>query len=221
MDDAPLSDDHSAAPCPRCGEALGDPDIGREIKRSGRPCSGLHGCGGVWYRHSTFELMKKEAQEAGSLDPGGDSSPSAAFPGPADAPKIDCPECAAPMDQRHFRFEGRATPIVLDDCRAHGIWFDAEEFEAALHVVRAHAQAMARHQEEGRDPKPSQNSKPDRGPSRKSKAAAEYRREREKGTVMPSAVKRSASRKRRAAADAAEIFADVTLGAIFAILFDD
>lgn len=132
-------------PCPRCGEPLGGPDAGAEVERSGRPCDGLQGCGGAWYSHHTFELLKKQAQDAGQLNADADFTPQSASPGPTGAPKVDCPECAAPMAQRHFRFEGRATPIIIDDCQAHGIWFDAEELDAALQVVRAHAQALARH----------------------------------------------------------------------------
>lgn len=176
--------------------------------RSGRPCAGPNGCGGVWYSHRTFELLKEEAKSAGQGNLDAKFAPQSAFPGPSGAPKIDCPDCAAPMAQRHFRFEGRATPIVIDDCKEHGIWFDAEEFEAALQVVRAHAQAMARHRRDGVSPNVPSSSDPQRARSEDAQAFAEIR------------AKGEADRIRSSAAEVAETFADFALFGILASFFE-
>ncbi len=205
-------------PCPRCGEPLGNPDMGSEVQLSGRPCNGPHGCGGVWYRHATFDLLKKQAKEAGQLDLDADHSPSAAFPGPAGAPKIQCPECTEPMVQRHFRFEGRATPIVLDDCAAHGIWFDVDEFEAAMQVVRAHAQALARHRERARLPKAPEASQSSQQRTSMSPGPAEFAKQ-QRASGKGKRAKNSSSGA-EVAAEATEFFADVALGALFAVFFD-
>lgn len=50
----------------------------------------------------------------------------------SDQPRINCPRCGAPLDERDFQ------SVKLDVCpQGHGIWFDAGELEMVLHMPRA------------------------------------------------------------------------------------
>jgi Zn-finger nucleic acid-binding protein len=61
----------------------------------------------------------------------------------------DCPECQQPMHRKNF---GRRSGIIVDWCREHGTWLDAEELERVAAFVmsgalesaeRAHAESVA------------------------------------------------------------------------------
>ena len=55
-----------------------------------------------------------------------------------------CPECNKMMSRRMF---GKTSGVVIDACREHGIWFDAQELEGVLAWIRQGGEARARKKE--------------------------------------------------------------------------
>jgi Zn-finger nucleic acid-binding protein len=97
--------------CPRCGAALAQAGV----------AWGCRGCRGVWIGEPALDEMMREMHDqpvAPSFTPRwGDG-------------QIQCPECTAPL--AHVTLEG----VPVDRCSAqHGVWFDADEFEAALRAA--------------------------------------------------------------------------------------
>lgn len=119
--------------CPRCGCEL---SAAEREKVATHECRSPKGCGGTWCKQETFDALKASALAEVAKDPDARVLPVAAFPGDSNAGDVSCPECGQRMEQRHFRFEAQPTPIVLDHCETHGIWFDAEELDGALRIVQ-------------------------------------------------------------------------------------
>jgi Zn-finger nucleic acid-binding protein len=95
--------------CPRCGAAL---------EQAGAAW-GCRSCRGVWLGEPTLDEMMREMH---------DQPIAPRFqPRMADGARLQCPECPAPL--AHVTLEG----VPVDRCTAqHGVWFDADELEAAL-----------------------------------------------------------------------------------------
>ena len=136
--------------CPRCSGSLRVhllPDA--EVVE----CAGESGCGGLWCTRETFERLQRAARRAAST--GESDSPVAPRVQMLGAPEgskrqyIPCLACDDFMQRRQFRHQNRATGIVLDVCKEHGIWFDRDELEAALAFVRSQVRSRS-----GLDPLP-------------------------------------------------------------------
>ena len=52
---------------------------------------------------------------------------------------LPCLRCGDLMIRRQFRWRDKSAGVVLDHCREHGVWLDAEELERVLSFVRARA----------------------------------------------------------------------------------
>jgi len=52
-----------------------------------------------------------------------------------------CPVCGKLMHRLNF---GRKSGIILDSCRPHGLWFDANELDAVVRWIRAGGESEAR-----------------------------------------------------------------------------
>ena len=130
--------------CPACGKrhkmngrALGDPPI------SVLECSR---CAGLWLGLDAFRSVADRARDDSIADPamliGESSSPKTGTPaGPNDAFYRQCPECRTVMNRRNF---GRGSGVVIDSCKEHGMWFDAQELSGILRWIRQGGEARAK-----------------------------------------------------------------------------
>ncbi len=57
---------------------------------------------------------------------------------------VKCPDCAAIMNRRNF---ARGAGIIIDVCRAHGTWFDADELPRVVQFVMQGGFASAQKRE--------------------------------------------------------------------------
>ncbi|MEL6715465.1 MAG: zinc ribbon domain-containing protein, partial [Planctomycetota bacterium] len=105
-------------------------------------CADEGGCGGVWCSRETFDRLQSRAETGGS---GPEVEPPGLLPtGPSNGRAyVPCITCGNLMQRRQFRYGGRASGIVLDVCRDHGVWFDRDELQAALTVVRRSRRAVS------------------------------------------------------------------------------
>lgn len=122
---AELLDDGKAGDCPRCKVALQSLKIGtvpiRECER----------CGGFWSGVEVFEkLCADKEQQASVLGFIG----SYVHPN-ADPPKISyvpCPDCKQLMNRSNF---ARSSGVIIDLCKPHGVWFDADELPKIIEFI--------------------------------------------------------------------------------------
>jgi len=135
-------------------------------------------CAGFWIGHEAFRGLVEKARKESLPDGTTPETPqqlAAKFGLPAGtaAPESGqgsfyrpCPECRALMVRKNY---GHTSGVIIDLCREHGLWFDADELARILAWVRAGggrdpeppaevnrrvARAMARHGEAVEDDRP-------------------------------------------------------------------
>lgn len=131
--------------CPHCGS----PAVQWESEKTDRPCpscrtpmlSGtlrdvpLHECGkcyGLWLGTATFEHICRNAeQQAAAL---GSAQPVGGPLTLAPVRYVRCPQCNELMHRLNF---AHCSGVIVDVCRAHGTWFDANELHRIVHFIRA------------------------------------------------------------------------------------
>ncbi len=121
----PLPAQARELPCPACSVPMAAQAVGGVA---------IHQCGsceGLWIPEGGLEHLVERAREARRA--------AAAPRPPAPAPRVRggnpaaqrvayrrCPECDAQMQRRNFQ---RSSGIIVDTCRRHGTWLDADELE--------------------------------------------------------------------------------------------
>jgi Zn-finger nucleic acid-binding protein len=124
-----------AAPraCPRCRD--------RGASLEGRLVDGFlldecNACSGVYVDLVTLERMIAERRQVGvelrGVALAGGTTPVG--PQPAGAFYVRCPDCDAVMNRQHF---GKMSGIIVDVCRSHGTWFDADELPGVIAFVQS------------------------------------------------------------------------------------
>ena len=115
-----------ALACPACGGGLSEGKVGELDLRDCRAC------GGLWLDRAAFERLgaSREAQGAvlGALPL--PSAPSVAALGPV--VYRPCPICAQRMNRVNY---AKRSGVVLDVCKAHGLWFDQDELRRVLAFI--------------------------------------------------------------------------------------
>ena len=122
--------------CPRC-----DGRLRVHLLPNAEVVECAEGCGGLWCTRETFERLQKDARRAAATGsaaaPAEERQTSLGAPEGAKRQYVPCLTCGELMQRRMFRHDGRGSGIVLDVCRDHGVWFDAEELSHALAFVRS------------------------------------------------------------------------------------
>lgn len=90
-------------------------------------------CGGFWVPAATLAALARRADEF-RLPPD-DAEAALRRPGTAGPVRYrPCPGCGELMNRQNY---ARVSGVVVDECRAHGTWFDAEELHRVLDFIRA------------------------------------------------------------------------------------
>lgn len=136
---APLtaSLDEGVGDCPRCREQLERLDIG-EVS--------IHGCkkcDGLWVAVDMFEnVCASREQQAAVLGFLGTRTVRG-----RPLTKINyvpCPDCGQLMNRNNF---ARASGVIVDICKHHGVWFDADELPSILDFIQKGGMERARQRE--------------------------------------------------------------------------
>ncbi len=95
----------------------------------------LHECGrcyGLWLDAATFEHVCRNAEKQAAVL----SAPQTLGGGNPLGPVryLPCPRCSQLMHRTNF---ARCSGVIVDVCRAHGTWFDANELHRIVHFIRA------------------------------------------------------------------------------------
>lgn len=114
------------APCPACAKPLAADRVG-DLET--RVCPA---CGGLWLDRAVFEQLGASRERQGAV--------LGALPAPAAPPVAalepvqyrPCPACGARMNRVNY---ARRSGVVLDVCKAHGLWFDRDELRRLLAFI--------------------------------------------------------------------------------------
>jgi len=134
FDPQPVVSDAHELPCPDCGGLMPPRAVG------GIPVNECPGCHGVWVPGERFEQLVARAVDGARKRERGERpgrSPRRAGANPA-AQAVryrKCPACQGFMQRRNYR---KCSGIILDRCRAHGTWLDADELEEIAGFILTH-----------------------------------------------------------------------------------
>jgi len=137
------TDSGKGRPCPSCRKE-GAVLVGRALGPARLAACGA--CGGVWADSASFKLLCEDrAVQASYMGEGA----ALAAPTPQD-PSADgvlyrpCPVCGELMNR--FNFAG-CSGVILDACKPHGVWFDADELARIVAFIRGGGLDVAREHE--------------------------------------------------------------------------
>lgn len=135
-DRAESAADERTFACPRCsGELLVVQVGGARLRECAR-------CSGVWVAPDDFTRVTTDAeQQAAMLAFRADASPAAAE---TRVQYLGCPECGKLMNRNNFQ---RISGVIVDQCREHGAWLDADELRRIIEFIRGGGVDRARARE--------------------------------------------------------------------------
>ncbi len=126
--------DPADGPCPRCDKPLsvlqGAPMDTGVLPLPIHECTA---CGGMFVPQAVLDAIV--ARE--TPGPSSPTHPRAVLPAPASHPVdivryVKCPCCGALMNRVNF---GKRSGVIVDVCKAHGVWFDRGELTSAIEFV--------------------------------------------------------------------------------------
>ncbi len=131
-------EDATPLACPRCSEPLQALRLGATTVRE---CAA---CGGLWVDPATLQQLSDAREEHAGVT----SALAAHVPTSAAAPDtvryIPCPQCAKLMNRVNF---ARSSGVVMDVCKAHGVWLDRGELQRVVGFVEHGGLSAARERE--------------------------------------------------------------------------
>jgi len=121
----PLCVDGHELPCPACDASMPPTQVAGIGLNECRQCQGL------WVPGENFDaLVRRAAEVRKNADVNGQAAPAPRMKGgnPArgEVKYRKCPECQAFMHRRNYL---RSSGVVIDVCKDHGTWLDADELE--------------------------------------------------------------------------------------------
>ncbi len=127
MGDAAAADQVAELPCPCCGTCMPQRSIGS--RTAGVGVFECPGCNGLWVPEDRFDRLVERALESRrqQLVAGMAAAPRVA--GAVPTLKVEyrkCPVCESFMQRRNFR---KRSGVIVDVCKSHGTWLDADELE--------------------------------------------------------------------------------------------
>jgi len=136
---APLqvSLDENQRQCPRCQLALQTMAVG-EISIDG--CSK---CDGIWLETGVFETVCADRERQSAVLGFLDHRTSTALQ-KTKVNYVPCPDCGQLMNRNNF---ARASGVIVDMCKRHGVWFDSDELPAIIDFVYKGGMEISRQRE--------------------------------------------------------------------------
>lgn len=127
----------NAGKCPRCKVDLQFLEIG-EINI--RECNN---CGGFWSDTETFESICQNSEQQSAVLGfiGSDAHPHSH---PQTISYVPCPDCTQLMNRSNF---ARASGVIIDICKSHGVWFDADELPKIISFINGGGMVRSREKE--------------------------------------------------------------------------
>jgi Zn-finger nucleic acid-binding protein len=120
--------------CPRCRSALEAMDVASTHFR------GCSKCDGLWMSSDAFEQTCSDAERRSLVLGYFRDRPSRTITATKIA-YVPCPDCGQLMNRSNF---ARASGVIVDVCKAHGVWFDADELPSIIEFVQKGGMEVAR-----------------------------------------------------------------------------
>ncbi len=137
MVQATAKDVENLGDCPRCRVPLELLQIDNVALRQCRKCDGM------WSDVETFEhLCQTREEQSAVLGFIGDRNVT--VEPRSTVSYVPCPDCKQLMNRNNF---GRASGIIIDTCKKHGAWFDANELPAIIEFILKGGMEIAREKE--------------------------------------------------------------------------
>lgn len=99
-------------------------------------------CLGLWLDAATFERICRDAEQQATVLANGRSMGAANAIGTVRY--LRCPQCRDLMHRVNF---ARCSGVIVDVCRSHGTWFDANELHRIVQFIRAGGMTRSREKE--------------------------------------------------------------------------
>ncbi len=132
----PLPSEDKELPCPACDRRM------PPIQIAGITVNECPGCHGLWVSGDHFDaLVRRAAQQREQRSPATDA-PRVQRGNPLDrnVRYRRCPECDQFMLRTNYK---RSSGVILDECRQHGTWLDADELEQVAGFILAGGRTSA------------------------------------------------------------------------------
>lgn len=121
--------DETRHACPRCRTR---PNLRVEVV-SGYPIERCLECRGLWVDETTIGSIYRDREHRATLSTG-TAGAAATVKAPQNEGYIPCPECGKLMNRQNF---GRCSGVIVDLCKSHGTWFDADELRRILEFIES------------------------------------------------------------------------------------
>ncbi len=127
----------NAGDCPRCKVRLDLINAGEALLRE------CHRCGGMWADADTFGSICTKAEMRSAVlgyigERRMDREPQTVIR------YVPCPDCGELMNRNNF---AKVSGVILDICKEHGVWFDADELPSIIEFIRKGGLDAARQRE--------------------------------------------------------------------------
>ena len=124
--------------CPRCREDM------QALQLGGTFAHECAQCGGLWLDPDSLQQLANAREEITGVV----SVLSARVPRSTSPPDVvryvPCPRCEKLMNRSNF---ARSSGVVLDVCKAHGVWLDRGELQRVLGFIESGGLTVARERE--------------------------------------------------------------------------
>lgn len=132
-----MSLDGHAGECPRCRQGL------EEINIEDTQLRACTKCDGMWIGVKTFETICADSERQSAV---------LGFIGKrtlrgtplTKVNYVPCPDCGELMNRNNF---AKASGVIVDLCKQHGVWFDADELPAIIEFIQKGGMELARQRE--------------------------------------------------------------------------
>jgi len=132
-----ISLDGEAGECPRCRQGL--EEISVEDTRL-RACTK---CDGLWIGVKTFETICADSERQSAVLGFIDSRTLRGTP-LTKVNYVPCPDCGDLMNRSNF---AKASGVIVDLCKQHGVWFDADELPSIIQFIQKGGMELKRQRE--------------------------------------------------------------------------
>lgn len=131
------TDSNDLGECPRCHRRL-------DLLRIGDVAlDECQKCGGMWADVETFQSVCADREKQSAVLAFAGKRQLTAEP-LAKISYVPCPKCKQLMNRSNF---ARASGVIIDTCKAHGAWFDAEELPKIIEFIQKGGMEIARQRE--------------------------------------------------------------------------
>jgi Zn-finger nucleic acid-binding protein len=117
--------DQKSGDCPRCKRPL---ESFRIEATTARECMR---CGGFWTNAEAFETLCKDKEQQSAVLTFISKQTFEVRPETA-VSYVPCPDCKQLMNRSNF---ARSSGVIIDLCKQHGVWFDADELPKIINFI--------------------------------------------------------------------------------------